>query len=38
LVLGEWPERAGARLPDDHLPIDLDYTPEDPTRRILLAG
>lgn len=38
LVLVEWPERAGARLPDDHLPIDLDYVPGDPTRRILLAG
>ncbi|MFL5553109.1 MAG: tRNA (adenosine(37)-N6)-threonylcarbamoyltransferase complex ATPase subunit type 1 TsaE [Gemmatimonadaceae bacterium] len=38
LVLVEWPERAGARLPEDHLSIDLDYLPEDPTRRILLAG
>src|SRR5712675_2066065 len=38
LVLVEWPERAGSRLPDDHLPIDLDYVSDDPTRRILLAG
>jgi tRNA threonylcarbamoyladenosine biosynthesis protein TsaE len=38
LVLVEWPERAGTRLPDDHLPIDLDYMPGDPARRILLAG
>jgi tRNA threonylcarbamoyladenosine biosynthesis protein TsaE len=38
LILVEWPERAGSRLPDDHLPIDLDYAPGDPTRRILLAG
>lgn len=38
LVLVEWPERAGSRLPDDHLPIDLDYVPDDPARRILLAG
>jgi len=38
LVLVEWPERAGSRLPDDHLPIDLDYLPDDPGRRILLAG
>jgi tRNA threonylcarbamoyladenosine biosynthesis protein TsaE len=38
LVLVEWPERAGPRLPEDHLPIDLDYVPDDPTRRILLAG
>jgi tRNA threonylcarbamoyl adenosine modification protein YjeE len=38
LILVEWPERAGARLPEDHLPIDLDYVPGDPMRRILLAG
>lgn len=38
LVLVEWPERAGSRLPDDHLPIDLDYIADDPSRRILLAG
>ncbi len=38
LVLVEWPERAGGRLSEDHLPIDLDYVPDDPTRRILLAG
>ena len=38
LVLIEWPERAGERLPNDHLPIDLDYVPDDPSRRILLAG
>jgi tRNA threonylcarbamoyladenosine biosynthesis protein TsaE len=38
LVIVEWPERAGSRLPDDHLPIDLDYVPDDPIRRILLAG
>jgi tRNA threonylcarbamoyladenosine biosynthesis protein TsaE len=37
LILVEWPERAGERLPDDHLPIDLDYS-ADPGRRILLAG
>ena len=38
LILVEWPERAGSRLPDDHLSIDLDYMPGDPARRILLAG
>ncbi|MDQ6768407.1 MAG: tRNA (adenosine(37)-N6)-threonylcarbamoyltransferase complex ATPase subunit type 1 TsaE [Gemmatimonadota bacterium] len=38
LIIVEWPERAGTRLPEDHLPIDLDYVPDDPTRRILLAG
>jgi tRNA threonylcarbamoyladenosine biosynthesis protein TsaE len=38
LVLVEWPERGGERIPRDHLPIDLDYVPDDPSRRILLAG
>ncbi|MGH7653001.1 MAG: tRNA (adenosine(37)-N6)-threonylcarbamoyltransferase complex ATPase subunit type 1 TsaE [Gemmatimonadaceae bacterium] len=38
LVLVEWPERAGDRVPDDHLPIDIDYVPGDPDRRVLLAG
>ena len=38
LVLVEWPERAGSRLPENHLPIDLDYVVGDSTRRILLAG
>lgn len=38
LILVEWPERADGRLPKDHLPIDLDYVPDDPARRILLAG
>jgi tRNA threonylcarbamoyl adenosine modification protein YjeE len=38
LILVEWPERADSRLPEDHLPIDLDYLADDPGRRILLAG
>ena len=38
LILVEWPERAGPRLPEDHLPIDIDYIAGDATRRILLAG
>ena len=38
VILVEWPECAGSRLPEDHLPIDIDYVPDDPTRRILLAG
>jgi tRNA threonylcarbamoyladenosine biosynthesis protein TsaE len=38
LILVEWPERAGNRLPEDHLSIDLDYVQGDPARRILLAG
>jgi tRNA threonylcarbamoyladenosine biosynthesis protein TsaE len=38
MILVEWPERAGARIPTDHLPIDLDYSADDPDRRLLLAG
>jgi tRNA threonylcarbamoyladenosine biosynthesis protein TsaE len=38
LILVEWPERAGDRLPPVHVPITLDYLPDDPTRRVLLAG
>ena len=38
LVLVEWPERAGSRMPDDHLAVDLEYISGDPARRILLAG
>jgi tRNA threonylcarbamoyl adenosine modification protein YjeE len=38
LVLIEWPERAAGRLPAHHVPIDLEYVPEDPARRYLLAG
>jgi tRNA threonylcarbamoyladenosine biosynthesis protein TsaE len=38
LVLIEWPERAGARMPPGHLPIDLEYVPGDSDRRYLLAG
>ncbi len=38
LVLVEWPERAGTRLPAGHVPIDLEYLAGDDTRRVLLAG
>jgi tRNA threonylcarbamoyl adenosine modification protein YjeE len=38
LIIVEWPERAGRHLPSDHLPITLDYAPEEPARRLLLAG
>jgi tRNA threonylcarbamoyladenosine biosynthesis protein TsaE len=38
LVLVEWPERAGTRLPGGHVPIDLEHLPGDPERRLLLAG
>ena len=37
LVLVEWPERAGHRLPP-HVPLDLEYVADDPSRRLLLAG
>lgn len=38
LVLVEWPERAGSRLPPDAVPIELEHVPDDPARRLLLAG
>lgn len=38
LVIVEWPERAGNRMPAGHLHIDIEYLPEDPGRRVLLAG
>lgn len=38
VVLVEWPERAGERLPADRVPIELEHVPEDPNRRVLLAG
>jgi len=38
LVIVEWPERAGDRMPGDHLHIDIEYLPDQPDRRVLLAG
>ena len=38
LVIIEWPERAGSRLPAGHVPIDLEHVPGDDGRRLLLAG
>jgi tRNA threonylcarbamoyladenosine biosynthesis protein TsaE len=38
LVMVEWPERAGDRMPPGHVPIDLEHVPGDDTRRFLLAG
>jgi tRNA threonylcarbamoyladenosine biosynthesis protein TsaE len=38
LVVIEWPERAGDRLPLDHVPIVLRHDPTEPSRRVLLAG
>jgi tRNA threonylcarbamoyladenosine biosynthesis protein TsaE len=38
LVLIEWPERAGDRVPRLHVPISLQHLPGDATRRLLYAG
>ncbi|HTJ23139.1 MAG TPA: tRNA (adenosine(37)-N6)-threonylcarbamoyltransferase complex ATPase subunit type 1 TsaE [Gemmatimonadaceae bacterium] len=38
LVLIEWPERAGDRLPRVHVPISLQHLPNEPGRRLLYAG
>jgi tRNA threonylcarbamoyladenosine biosynthesis protein TsaE len=38
LVIVEWPERAGDRMPFGHLHIDLEYAEGDTGRRVLLAG
>lgn len=38
LVLVEWADRAGDRLPADIVPIELEHVEGDPDRRILMAG
>jgi tRNA threonylcarbamoyladenosine biosynthesis protein TsaE len=38
LIIVEWAERAGGRLPADHVPITLQHLPDDPWRRLLYAG
>ena len=38
LVLVEWPERAEGRLPSPAVHLALEHVPDDPQRRILLAG
>ena len=38
IVLIEWPERAGERIPHVHVPISLQHLPDDPSRRLLYAG
>jgi tRNA threonylcarbamoyladenosine biosynthesis protein TsaE len=38
LILIEWPERAGSRIPRDHVPISLQHLPDDRERRLLYAG
>jgi tRNA threonylcarbamoyladenosine biosynthesis protein TsaE len=38
IVLVEWPERAGDRLPAGHVTLSLQHLPDDPRRRLLYAG
>ncbi|MEP6495741.1 MAG: tRNA (adenosine(37)-N6)-threonylcarbamoyltransferase complex ATPase subunit type 1 TsaE [bacterium] len=38
LIVIEWPERAGDRIPHNHVPISLQHLPDDPDRRLLYAG
>lgn len=38
LVIVEWPERAGEMVPAGHVPIDLEHSPTEPDKRVLLAG
>jgi tRNA threonylcarbamoyladenosine biosynthesis protein TsaE len=38
LILIEWPERAGDRIPHLHVPISLQHLPDEPGRRLLYAG
>ncbi len=38
LILIEWPERAGDRIPHLHVPMSLQHLPHDPDRRLLYAG
>lgn len=38
VVLVEWPERAGDRMPAGHVALSLQHLPHDPGRRLLYAG
>ena len=38
LVLVEWPERAGDRVPRGHVTLSLQHLPDEPERRLLYAG
>ena len=38
LVLVEWPDRAGERLPGGRVTLSLQHLPDDPGRRLLYAG
>ncbi len=38
LIIVEWPERAGDRLPAGRVVLSLQHLPDDPDRRLLYAG
>jgi tRNA threonylcarbamoyladenosine biosynthesis protein TsaE len=38
IVLVEWPERAGGRMPAGYVTLSLQHLPDDPGRRLLYAG
>ena len=38
VVLVEWPERAGDRVPPGHVTLSLQHLPDDHARRLLYAG
>lgn len=38
VVLVEWPERAGDRVPSGRVTLSLQHLPHDPERRLLYAG
>jgi tRNA threonylcarbamoyladenosine biosynthesis protein TsaE len=38
LVLVEWPERAGDRLPAGRVSLQLQHLPDEPDRRLFYAG
>ena len=38
VVLVEWAERAGDRVPAGHVTLSLQHLPHDPDRRLLYAG
>ena len=38
VLLVEWPDRAGDRLPNGRVTLSLQHLPEDPDRRLLYAG
>ena len=38
IVLVEWPERAGDRMPSERVTLSLQHLPDDPGRRLLYAG